>query len=283
MARFGTYSENTSPADADLLVSVDVSDTTGDATGSTKRLSLSGLRTFFGASPTFTGTTTTAALTATDGILSSGSTGSSVPSAKGLEVINTNATSGEQRFKLSVTNAGDAFVARSDGEFRLTDNTSVSVPAATAATHAAQVSARDATYGQLAIGGVEMGDTGWRDVTADAAAALTAGTIRMKRHGNTVHVSLLGTKMAVNTTYYTLPTGFGIDNYSGMYYSFSQLARSAASVNTVWMRSIGQALHISSHTGTWNASGDYLNASFSFETQNAWPATLPGAQLTAPA
>ena len=305
MARFGTYSENTSPADADLLVSVDVSDTTGDATGSTKRLSLSGLRTFFGAifaplaSPTFTGTTTTAALTATDGILSSGSTGSSVPSAKGLEVINTNATSGEQRFKLSVTNAGDprldamsddgssrlrnAFVARSDGEFRLTDNTSVSVPAATAATHAAQVSARDATYGQLAIGGVEMGDTGWRDVTADAAAALTAGTIRMKRHGNTVHVSLLGTKMAVNTTYYTLPTGFGIDNYSGMYYSFSQLARSAASVNTVWMRSIGQALHISSHTGTWNASGDYLNASFSFETQNAWPTTLPGTQLTAPA
>lgn len=393
MARFGTYSENTSPADADLLVSVDVSDTTDDATGSTKRLSLSGLRTFFGASPTFTGTTTTAALTATDGILSSGSTGSSVPSAKGLEVINTNATSGEQRFKLSVTNAGDprldamsddgssrlrnAFVARSDGEFRLTDNTSVSVPVptttgdalrwgsdatvaaltatgaitaastgtaqivltdtdaatdrktsrlwkngnittlqtmnddgstnttiytishtgdhditfnapiavpvATAATHAAQVSARDATYGQLAIGGVEMGDTGWRDVTADAAAALTAGTIRMKRHGNTVHVSLLGTKMAVNTTYYTLPTGFGIDNYSGMYYSFSQLARSAASVNTVWMRSIGQALHISSHTGTWNASGDYLNASFSFETQNAWPTTLPGTQITAPA
>ena len=52
MARFGTYSENTSPADADLLVSVDVSDTTDDATGSTKRLSLSGLRTFFGASPT---------------------------------------------------------------------------------------------------------------------------------------------------------------------------------------------------------------------------------------
>ena len=232
MARFGTYSENTSPADADLLVSVDVSDTTDDATGSTKRLSLSGLRTFFGAifaplaSPTFTGTTTTAALTAT-----------------GVTIV----------------------------------------PAATAATHAAQVSARDATYGQLAIGGVEMGDTGWRDVTADAAAALTAGTIRMKRHGNTVHVSLLGTKMAVNTTYYTLPTGFGIDNYSGMYYSFSQLARSAASVNTVWMRSIGQALHISSHTGTWNASGDYLNASFSFETQNAWPTTLPGTQITAPA
>ena len=390
MARFGTYSENTSPADADLLVSVDVSDTTDDATGSTKRLSLSGLRTFFGAifaplaSPTFTGTTTTstltatgavtlsatlpnlkfyetdgvaderlyqivvnnnsfvvrqstdaavnvseliryvrttkelrltdntsvtlpvptttgdalrwgsdatvaaltatgdvtvssnnpilemydtngtadqrrwrfqvvaddvrvrlmsddglsvvatpirleddsivfaengqsvnvsgasfvslpvpsatghalrwdsdatvAALTATDGILSSGSTGTSVPAAEGLEVINTNATSGEQRVKLSVTSSGgprldimsddgssqlrNAFIARPDGEFRLTGNTSVSVPVPTTTGHALRwSSAANVASLELNAGGL----TGLGDVVEEVSTANVTG------------------------------------------------------------------------------------------------------------
>ena len=97
MARFGTYSENTSPADADLLVSVDVSDTTDDATGSTKRLSLSGLRTFFGASPTFTGTTTTAALTATGVVTVS----SNNPI---LEMYDANGTAEQRRWRLQKLN-----------------------------------------------------------------------------------------------------------------------------------------------------------------------------------
>ena len=321
MARFGTYSENTSPADADLLVSVDVSDTTDDATGSTKRLSLSGLRTFFGASPTFTGTTTTAALTATDGILSSGSTGSSVPSAKGLEVINTNATSGEQRFKLSVTNAGDprldamsddgssrlrnAFVARSDGEFRLTDNTSVSVPAATAATHAAQVSARDATYGQLAIGGVEMGDTGWRTVASwtagvqDGASQLGTidtglfslngtGVMNMRRVGNTVYVSFpnsnansirpLGTTNATLFTSGVFPSAWYMDVNFGR---FAQVSPSGGAYN----QALDSAATLTNYRlyHQQGASGYFANFGASYLTAAAWSTSLPGVQLTAPA
>ena len=141
MAKFDSYPDNSAPADADLLISTDVSDTSADATGTTKKLTVSTLLN--------SGLdATVAALTATDGILASGATGSSIPNANALEVINTNAASGEQRFKLSVTNSGGPrldvmsddgtavgrtiFIARSDGEFRLTANTSVTVPALTA-------------------------------------------------------------------------------------------------------------------------------------------------------
>jgi hypothetical protein len=55
MARFtdGTYPENTSPDDADILMSVDVSDTTDNAAGSSKHLTLAGLASYVSASGTF--------------------------------------------------------------------------------------------------------------------------------------------------------------------------------------------------------------------------------------
>ena len=131
---------------------------------------------------------TVAALTATDGILSSGSTGTSVPAAEGLEVINTNATSGEQRVKLSVTSSGgprldimsddgssqlrNAFIARPDGEFRLTGNTSVSVPVPTTTGHALRwSSAANVASLELNAGGL----TGLGDVVEEVSTANVTG------------------------------------------------------------------------------------------------------------
>jgi hypothetical protein len=49
MAKFGAYDDNTVPADEDLVITVDVSDTSGDPGGKTKKLSLGGLSTYIAA------------------------------------------------------------------------------------------------------------------------------------------------------------------------------------------------------------------------------------------
>ena len=182
MARFGTYSENTSPADADLLVSVDVSDTTGDATGSTKRLSLSGLRTFFGAifaplaSPTFTGTTTTAALTATTGAFSGAVTVTNNYAAVNLTAaiqsyvnfrdstgnirINVSHNDGNGQFKFDQRDASGVyertpFLITSTGATLFTGAPSVTVPAPTTTGHALRWGS-DATVAALTATGVTI-------------------------------------------------------------------------------------------------------------------------------
>lgn len=45
--KFGSYPANSAPADGDLLLAVDISDTTDDPTGSTKKQTYSGLRDWF--------------------------------------------------------------------------------------------------------------------------------------------------------------------------------------------------------------------------------------------
>ena len=105
-----------------------------------------------------------------------------------MEVINTNATSGEQRVKLSVTSSGgprldimsddgssqlrNAFIARPDGEFRLTGNTSVSVPVPTTTGHALRwSSAANVASLELNAGGL----TGLGDVVEEVSTANVTG------------------------------------------------------------------------------------------------------------
>ena len=276
MAKFGTYDENTSPADGDILASLDVSDTGEDASGKTKRLTLAGLRTFFGnvfapkASPTFTGTTTTAALTATGDVTVN----------KSYTQIALNAASaaepgriliregGVTRWQIEKTATGALGFARysaagvyQDGPFTLGSDGSVKVPAATAATHAAQVSAIDATTGRLAIGGIEMGDTGWRSVTLENS---WGGVLYVRRTGKTVHAyaatNLNGTSASSNI-YYTLPSGF-----TAPFTVYTEVSLSSGSSVATWANSAINSAYRSTN----------MRYSAIWTTTDAWPTSLPG-------
>ena len=92
-----------------------------------------------------------------------------------------------------------------------------------AANQAAQVTASDPTTGQLAIGGVEIGDTNWRDVTADLLHGWTASELRVRRTGSIVHVQMtLGdAAAATDDDLYSLPTGFRIGHTSQVLFAFT--------------------------------------------------------------
>jgi len=335
-----------------------------------------------------------AALTATGGVLASGGTGTSVPNANALEVINTNAASGEQRFKLSVTSSGaprldtmsddgtsvlrNYFMARSDGEFRMTANTSVSVPAPTAATHAlawgsdaevaaltatgdidinktnpllllenpgggtdekifrirnatgsltvqsrtdangtkqnlmtfdsgtggvtvnqsltvpavadgatsaaAQVTARDSGTGQLAIAGIELGDTGWRDVSSFLLNGWT-GTLEWRRIGNdiifrTAYGSAGLDGSAATSTVFLKPDALGVGCYWDTAFS--------AEARVLFYRSNGALIESEYwYINQWHAPGfgaaenkyGFFNGNevrATARNDQGWPTSLPG-------
>ena len=123
-----------------------------------------------------------------------------------------------------------AFIARDDGggtQFQplafdhagladLSGASAVTVPAATAANQAAQVTAVDATNGRLAIGGIEMGDTGWRDVSAtnlnttDWRLSVPYGLAQVRRIGSMVYWRFNVVGVNTSTTLLTglIPSGF---------------------------------------------------------------------------
>ena len=143
---------------------------------------------------------------------------------------------------------------------------SVVVPAATAATHAAQVSAIDATTGRLAIGGREIGDTGWRNVSADLINGWT-GTLYLRRTGYVVKLwaqSALDGTSATDNNFYALPGEFRPGGYEYMATPTGLAAWSRTYVGAV------SGLCGSAHRNTG------LAVNHTFMTVASWPATLPG-------
>jgi len=295
MGKIPDYTALTAPADDDQLLVVDVSDTTDSVDGSSRSLTLSSLLT--GGLDADLG-----AITATGGVLASGGTGTSFPAANGLEVINTNAASGEQRFKLAVTSSGaprlDAmsddgtsvlrtyFLARSDGEFRLTSNTSVTVPAVAdgATSSAAQVTARDSGTGQLAIAGIELGDTGWRDVSSFLLNGWT-GTLEWRRIGNdiifrTAYGSAGLDGSAATSTVFLKPDALGVGCYWDTAFS--------AEARVLFYRSNGALIESEYwYINQWHAPGfgaaenkyGFFNGNevrATARNDQGWPTSLPG-------
>jgi hypothetical protein len=148
----------------------------------------------------------------------------------------------------------------------------VEVPAATAATHAAQVSAITSGTGQLQIGGIEMGDTGWRDISGTLAVNFS-GNVYQRRVGNTVEIvcnALISNASvsAGDNIISAITAGFasGVDTFI-----FRPVLHTGASpaimersyiTNTIWRTS-------------WNGA-KVLYGHFTYSTVSAWPTLLPG-------
>ena len=181
--------------------------------------------------------------------------------------------------ELAVVDTSSATTKKATKAVLFTDPTftgSVTVPAGNAAGEAAQVSAYDATTGRLAIGGVEMGSTGWRDLTALQVNGWAFTTIQLHRNGS--HCTLRGVwpitadDSKTSDTFYTLPSGYRSSLL------LDQPVRNPSTVAGPFIRiNVAGALQALSSSST---STVYF--SITWVTTAAWPTSLPGTQVTAP-
>jgi hypothetical protein len=178
----------------------------------------------------------------------------------------------------------------------------VVVPAATAGTHAAQVSAINAATGQLAIGGIEIGDTGWRKILSWTAGVQDGsdqiGTINttdftlngtgymsIRRVGNIVFVGLPNSgsnTIAKNAagisnllTANVWPTGFHISTQSGRQCLMANAGSEPATAIDSSADFAGTVQNL--RLGHTDIDGLFTRAQITYTVNNgAWPATLPG-------
>lgn len=180
----------------------------------------------------------------------------------------------------------------------------VTVPVVTAPNQAAQVTAYDAVTGRLAIGGVEMGNTGWRTLVSwDAAGAYTynaegslaadfaplvgtAGWIRVIRKGGYASLMFLGIQTAsiINgATSYTIFNAFPS--------AFTPYIASGSHVGVIdggtFVFRVGSpALALRQQTGQGVASGTPIAGvsaiTLTYPCAITWPTSLQGQLLTAP-
>ena len=171
------------------------------------------------------------------------------------------------------------------GRVVLTGAAAVEVPAAADGdtTTAAQTTALDSTTGRVAVNGAEIGDTGWRDVTADLLNGFTASDIRIRRHGNMVSVANAGlVAPGSQSSYLTLPSGFRANNGATSndlnragWLGYSSAGTSVSNRQFRITGNAGQTLMVIDNSGTLGSGANSLG-SFSFVTSDAWPTTLPG-------
>lgn len=138
----------------------------------------------------------------------------------------------------------------------------------TTADAAAPITAEDAPSGQLQIGGIEMGDTGWRDVSADLENGWSGDNFYIRRIGPVVHVKgNISPTSATDATFYTPSTGFGHTDVPGEQSYFPAMETTSIRQGSVGVNGIRVS-----------AQGDASNQTFTFQyvTDDAWPTTLPG-------
>jgi hypothetical protein len=166
------------------------------------------------------------------------------------------------------------------------------IPAITAAGQAAQVTAFDAAVGQLAIGGVEMGDTGWRDVSSLLRTGLakmtgsSPGVARMRRLGNVIHFNFhLNVTAGSITSLFTasLPSGWGanldgaastfLNSATPSYTSTSNNVNTPTTANHTFVSATAMGFSIAlPNPGTVTWQGSYSAVA-------AWPTAVIGTAL----
>ena len=168
----------------------------------------------------------------------------------------------------------------------VTVNQSLTVPAVAdgATSAAAQVTARDSGTGQLAIAGIEMGDTGWRDVSSFLLNGWT-GTLEWRRIGNdiifrTAYGSAGLDGSAATSTVFLKPDALGVGCYWDTAFS--------AEARVLFYRSNGALIESEYwYINQWHAPGfgaaenkyGFFNGNevrATARNDQGWPTSLPG-------
>lgn len=201
-----------------------------------------------------------------------------------LDLRDTNGTTDERNYRLTVNTDDVRLIGLSDaltvlynflvassgdGSLDLSGASSVTVPAISGANQAAQVTAYNAAIGQLQIGGREIGDTGWRNVTGSLATGWTADTYNVRRIGSTVfvHIKNLAYSSGGSNTSYTLPSGF-----RPVVITDFLMSSNSGEQTTPTLR---QGAVYLSGTVNFTTTGNRYGI-VSFPTDDTWPTSLPG-------
>lgn len=134
----------------------------------------------------------------------------------------------------------------------------------------AQITAYDDTTGQLQIAGQEVGDTGLRDVSADLTNGF-AGTLLLRREGNTVRLVTLDLTGPSTGIAYTLTPGFIPSTAATAFILANTTSTSGQSPVTV------AKLFITSNGSVRTPATSAIQGEISFLTSDPWPTALPGA------
>jgi hypothetical protein len=168
-----------------------------------------------------------------------------------------------------VAGGRNPLIYHDSGRLSLAGSAAVEVPAPTGAGQAAQVTAIDPTTGRLAIGGTEMGDTGWRSVFTDPTNGFTGMTVWLRRTGNIVHSQLFAAASfddaKTSNVFHILTSGWRPKTSHGI----AEFGHPRASNQMLQVRNTGQMEFPFSVTGS-----TYMAVSWS--TSDPWPTALPG-------
>ena len=166
--------------------------------------------------------------------------------------------------------ADSAFTSQFAPKANPTFTGNVVVPTANAAGEAAQVTAIDPTTGRLAIGGIEMGDTGWRDIKSTLTNGWVAGAFAIRRVGCTIWVRMQSVSAAAATSnsIILLPVGF---RTSGVWVvnHLPPSASNATLIPSYWKN--GNELTLPSYTSATKLSDGILYEKPMHTTLDAWP------------
>lgn len=133
------------------------------------------------------------------------------------------------------------------------------------------ITAYDPTTGRLALGGIEMGDTGVRDITGLLAAGYT-GSLYLRREGATVYLTVNrlewvdGGILALS-----LPDGF--HGASGRQVRVV-VAGGTTTANTCQLEANAGSVFVQDRSKL--SSGNAAYAEVSWRTEQDWPTVLPG-------
>lgn len=135
----------------------------------------------------------------------------------------------------------------------------------------------DPSTGQLQINGIEMGDTGWRDISGNLIngweVSASSGYAAATRNGNIVTVSVrLSSASQTNTVFWDPPSGFRPHTTYIPSGSVTFPTQSALVINTTLQS--GQDVKIANTAGETT-----IVAAINYPTDDPWPTSLPGSPV----
>lgn len=138
------------------------------------------------------------------------------------------------------------------------------IPAATAVNHAAQVTAINTDTGRYAIGGREIGETGWRDISGLLINGWT-GSLLVNRTGNVVSFRAMPINGSAKSNDRLINDILGFR----MHQAIGHLPIGQGVTAGIPMIEVSGGFQIASASAS-------IYFTTSFTTQDAWPTTLPG-------
>jgi len=134
------------------------------------------------------------------------------------------------------------------------------------------ITAHDPATGRLAIGGQELGDTGWRDMRGELANGWASWTSDpkcvLRRCGDTVQFIWYANGTAATDNFaITIPVGF------------RPVMRTVCLASGAGSSTVHYAYDLTEFSGRLNSTdrGGLAFVSFTYLTSQAWPAVVPGA------